>query len=165
MKVLIIGALCALVGVVGYVLYLGITGTPASIPVLQPPETESTTSLFQSSSSIPITIREIKKMQKTDEVIGTGAEAIAGKKVTVEYTGTLLDGTQFDRSKDHGQSFAFTLGAGEVIKGWDEGVRGMRVGGKRKLVIPPDMAYGARAVGKIPANAILLFEIELLKVE
>ncbi|HRH55857.1 MAG TPA: FKBP-type peptidyl-prolyl cis-trans isomerase [Candidatus Paceibacterota bacterium] len=102
----------------------------------------------------------------TDVVVGSGAEAQAGQMVTVNYVGALPDGTVFDASANHGQPFAFQLGAGQVIRGWDEGVAGMKVGGKRRLVIPPDMAYGAQAVGGvIPANATLLFEVELLAVQ
>ena len=101
-----------------------------------------------------------------DEVIGTGAEAKAGDSVTVHYVGTLTDGTMFDASRNRGDAgFTFTLGAGQVIKGWDQGVAGMKVGGKRKLTIPSDLAYGNRAVGGvIPANATLVFEVELIGV-
>jgi peptidylprolyl isomerase/FKBP-type peptidyl-prolyl cis-trans isomerase FkpA len=101
-----------------------------------------------------------------DEVVGTGAEAKAGDSVTVHYVGTLTDGTMFDASRNHGdQGFTFALGAGQVIKGWDQGVAGMKVGGKRKLTIPSDLAYGNRAVGGvIPANATLVFEVELIGV-
>ncbi len=101
-----------------------------------------------------------------DDIVGGGVEAKAGDEVTVHYVGTLTDGTVFDASRKHGDSgFTFTLGAGQVIKGWDQGVAGMKVGGKRHLTIPPDLAYGNRAVGGvIPANATLLFEVELLKV-
>jgi FKBP-type peptidyl-prolyl cis-trans isomerase FkpA len=102
----------------------------------------------------------------TDDQVGTGAEALAGKTVSVHYTGWLTDGTKFDSSKDRGQPFSFPLGAGRVIKGWDEGVAGMKVGGKRTLVIPPDLGYGARgAPGAIPPNATLKFEVELLDVK
>lgn len=105
-------------------------------------------------------------LQITDETVGAGAEAADGKKVSVHYTGTLLDGTKFDSSKDRGQPFSFVLGSGMVIAGWDQGVKGMKEGGKRKLVIPPNLAYGNRAVGGvIPPNSTLVFEIELLKVE
>lgn len=101
-----------------------------------------------------------------DEVVGTGAEAKAGDSVTVHYAGTLTDGTMFDASRNRGDAgFTFTLGAGQVIKGWDQGVAGMKVGGKRKLTIPSDLAYGNRAVGGvIPANATLVFEVELIGV-
>ena len=100
-----------------------------------------------------------------DIVVGTGADAVAGKSVTVHYTGWLVDGTKFDSSKDHGQPFTFQLGGGQVIKGWDQGVAGMKVGGKRKLTIPASLGYGDRgAGGVIPPGATLVFEVELLGV-
>jgi FKBP-type peptidyl-prolyl cis-trans isomerase len=101
-----------------------------------------------------------------DEKVGTGAQAKAGNKVTVHDTGTLKDGKQFDSSRTNNSPFVFNLGVGEVIKGWDEGVPGMKVGGKRKLVIPSDLAYGERGAAKvIPPDAQLTFEVELLDVE
>jgi peptidylprolyl isomerase len=99
-----------------------------------------------------------------DDKVGDGAEAKKGKKVTVHYTGTLKDGTKFDSSVGKAP-FTFTLGVGQVIKGWDEGVAGMKVGGKRKLIIPSDLAYGPRGVGSIPPNSELTFFVELLKVD
>jgi peptidylprolyl isomerase len=103
-------------------------------------------------------------LEITDLVVGEGEEAKAGQTVSVNYRGTLLNGKEFDSSYGRGP-FSFPLGAGRVIKGWDEGVAGMRVGGKRKLVIPSDLAYGSRgAGGVIPPDATLLFEVELLKV-
>ena len=106
------------------------------------------------------------KLEITDLVVGTGAVAETGKSVAVHYRGTLTDGTEFDSSRKHGAPFSFPLGAGKVIPGWDEGVKGMKVGGKRKLVVPPDMAYGERgAGGVIPPNATLVFEVELLDVK
>ncbi len=125
------------------------TNTPAAQPQTQ-------------SGQIPVEnkigIEEIK--------IGTGTEAKAGNTVSVQYTGTLLNGTKFDSSYDHGQPFSFVLGAGQVIQGWDQGVVGMKVGGKRKLTIPPSLAYGERSIGNlIPANSTLVFEIELLGVK
>lgn len=100
-----------------------------------------------------------------DKKVGSGAVAVKGKRVTVHYTGTLSNGTKFDSSKDRDEPFIFKLGAGEVIKGWDQGVEGMKVGGKRKLVIPPSLGYGARGVGGvIPPNSELHFEVELLAV-
>lgn len=106
-------------------------------------------------------------LQITDEIIGTGAEAAAGNMVSVNYVGTLSNGTKFDSSYDRGQPFSFTLGAGQVIKGWDEGVAGMKVGGKRKLIIPPSLAYGETGAGNgvIPPNATLTFEVELLEIQ
>src|SRR6185436_16636639 len=100
-----------------------------------------------------------------DLVVGTGAAATSGQKVTVHYTGWLTNGTKFDSSKDRRDPFVFSLGSGQVIKGWDQGVQGMKVGGKRKLTIPPEMGYGSRgAGGVIPPNATLVFEVELLGV-
>lgn len=98
--------------------------------------------------------------------IGEGAEAQSGQKVTVHYTGWLTDGRKFDSSVDRQEPFAFHLGAGQVIAGWDQGVAGMKVGGKRKLTIPPHLGYGERgAGGVIPPGATLLFEVELLGVK
>ncbi len=100
-----------------------------------------------------------------DVTVGSGAVAAAGQKVKVHYTGWLTNGTKFDSSKDRGDPFEFPLGAGRVIKGWDEGVQGMKIGGTRKLTIPPALGYGARgAGGVIPPNATLVFEVELLGV-
>jgi FKBP-type peptidyl-prolyl cis-trans isomerase len=96
---------------------------------------------------------------------GTGAEARAGSTVTVHYVGTLTNGTKFDSSRDRGKGFSFKLGAGMVIKGWDQGVAGMKVGEMRKLTIPPDLAYGERGFPPvIPPNSTLVFEVELLSV-
>ena len=107
------------------------------------------------------------ELQIEDIEVGSGAEATAGsgQTVTVHYTGWLTDGTKFDSSVDRGTPFQFPLGIGMVIKGWDQGVAGMKVGGKRKLTIPPDLGYGAAgAGGVIPPNATLVFEVELLEV-
>jgi FKBP-type peptidyl-prolyl cis-trans isomerase len=101
-----------------------------------------------------------------DIIEGTGDMAESGKKVTVNYVGTLTDGKKFDSSYDRNDPFSFNLGAGEVIVGWDQGVVGMKVGGKRKLTIPSDLAYGDNGIpGAIPGGATLIFEVELLKVE
>jgi FKBP-type peptidyl-prolyl cis-trans isomerase FkpA len=114
----------------------------------------------------------ITELMKTDEKTGTGHEAAAGRNVTVHYTGWLYDqarpdhkGKKFDSSRDGGDPFTFRLGAGQVIRGWDEGVAGMKVGGRRTLTIPPDYGYGAAgSPGAIPPNATLVFDVELLDV-
>lgn len=107
----------------------------------------------------------MENMKIEDLEVGTGAEAKAKTKITVHYTGWLTNGTKFDSSKDRGQPFSFTLGIGQVIQGWDQGFAGMKVGGKRKLTIPPHMGYGERGAGAvIPPNATLVFEVELLSV-
>ena len=107
-------------------------------------------------------------LQITDLVVGTGTQAMAGDTVSVDYVGTLTNGKQFDSTAAHGgQPFSFVLGAGQVIRGWDEGVVGMRVGGERKLVIPPSLGYGSQSVGNglIPANSTLIFTVNLLAVQ
>ncbi len=127
----------------------------AKVPT-QIPGTPSSAQIITTSSGL--------KYQ--DMVVGTGAEAKSGNTVTVNYTGWLTNGTKFDSSLDRNQPFSFQLGTGNVIKGWDEGVVGMKVGGKRKLIIPPDLGYGAQGAGSsIPPNATLVFEVELLSVK
>ncbi len=107
----------------------------------------------------------IKKLVIDDIVIGTGAEVTKGDTVSVHYIGTLQNGQEFDNSKKRGEPLSFTVGAGRVIQGWEEGLLGMKVGGQRILVIPPELAYGDRAVGPIPANSTLVFAIELVAIE
>ncbi len=105
------------------------------------------------------------KLEIEDLVVGTGEEALPGVNVQVHYTGWLTNGTKFDSSLDRGKPFEFPLGGGRVIQGWDRGVSGMKVGGKRKLTIPPELGYGQRGAGSvIPPNATLVFEVELLGV-
>ncbi len=110
--------------------------------------------------------QDVKELKIEDLVVGTGAEAVSGKEITVNYTGTLVDGTKFDSSLNPGRTpFEFTLGAGQVIEGWDKGFSGMKIGGKRRLTIPSSMGYGAQGTGPIPGNATLIFEVELLGVK
>jgi FKBP-type peptidyl-prolyl cis-trans isomerase len=111
-------------------------------------------------------MQEPEQLKIEDLVEGTGDVAEVGKKVIVNYVGTLESGQQFDSSYDRGKPFSFNLGSGEVIKGWDQGVVGMKVGGKRRLIIPPSLAYGDNGIPEsIPPKATLIFEVELLKVE
>ncbi len=140
----------------------------------QPQESETAaieqTSALQTATTtatMPTDTGPVTQLQITDEVVGTGAAAVAGDSVTVNYVGSLTNGTVFDASANHGTTgFTFNLGAGQVIKGWDQGIVGMKEGGKRKLVIPASLAYGDQAVGNvIPANSTLVFEVELLKVQ
>ena len=121
------------------------------------------TSMQDSSAALNPASGDTGGLVVQDEVVGTGATAEAGDAVTVNYTGKLADGTVFDTSVGKAP-FPFTLGVGQVIPGWDEGVVGMKVGGTRILIIPPSLAYGAQAVGPIPANSTLTFEVELLSV-
>ncbi len=122
-----------------------------------------------STSFAPALGVDLNRMTKTasglyyeDEIVGAGATAQAGKPVTVHYTGWLANGTKFDSSVDRNKPFGFTPGLGMVIAGWDEGVAGMKVGGTRRLVIPSSLGYGARSVGPIPPNSLLVFTVQLL---
>jgi len=126
-----------------------------------------------SITTLPVPPKPVQPtFTKTDTLVGTGIEATSGKTVKVHYTGWLYDatkadfkGTQFDTSRGKNDGFEFVLGAGKVITGWDQGVPGMKVGGKRNLIIPPDMGYGASGSGSIPPNAALIFEVEMLSVK
>jgi FKBP-type peptidyl-prolyl cis-trans isomerase len=139
--------------------FLAATGTLTLPPLAEPGRTQPQAS----------TAREVvtpSGLRYLDLKVGQGDEAVPGKIVEVQYTGWLEDGTKFDSSKDRNQPFRFPLGAGHVIRGWDEGVAGMKVGGKRRLTIPAELGYGARgAGGVIPPNATLEFEVELLGVK
>lgn len=126
----------------------------------------SNTNLPVAETQNTIDNNNMEELVKEDLVVGTGAEAVSGKTVSVHYLGTLTDGTKFDSSYDRNTPFEFVLDQGEVIQGWDEGVAGMKVGGKRKLTIPPSLGYGAQGAGDvIPPNATLVFEVELLDVK
>jgi FKBP-type peptidyl-prolyl cis-trans isomerase FkpA len=136
-----------------------VSNTPAQTPaVAAVPATEA---------PAPTVVADVTELKIEDTKVGTGTLAEAGKRVSVHYTGRLTNGKTFDSSKNRGEPFAFQLGAGEVIKGWDQGVAGMKVGGTRKLTIPPSLAYGEAGAGGsvIPPNATLVFEVELLGVE
>ena len=136
-------------------------------------------SLLVSCDKVQKTTKDEKNMTITNEEIittpsglkyvekhvGNGVIAEKGKTISVHYVGTLEDGTKFDSSLDRGQPIDFKLGVGQVIKGWDEGLDGVKVGGKRKLIIPAELGYGSRAAGKIPANSTLIFEVELVGVK
>ncbi len=120
----------------------------------------------ESSASAGKEITTSSGLQYVDQVVGTGDTATSGQTVSVHYTGWLTNGKKFDSSVDRGQPFSFRLGVGQVIKGWDEGVQGMKIGGKRKLTIPSNLGYGARgAGGLIPPHATLVFDVELLGVQ
>ena len=137
---------------------------PAPVKAPPPPK-EVSTDLSQKPGVPKPTGPAPTTLVKKDIVVGKGKEAKKGDKVTVQYVGVLYDTLeQFDASWDNGQPFPFTLGKGDVIKGWDEGVPGMKVGGKRKLVIPASLAYGPTARGNIPANSVLVFDVELISV-
>lgn len=119
----------------------------------------------QENQLIPSTMEQPNGLKIEDLIVGTGAEAAVGSTVSVHYTGTLLNGAKFDSSLDRGEPFSFTIGTGSVIQGWEQGIPGMKVGGKRKLTIPPALAYGENGIpGAIPPNSTLLFEVELIGV-
>ncbi len=117
----------------------------------------TTSEEMQTSSTNKLIIKDV--------VVGAGKEAVNGSMVSVHYTGVFENGTKFDSSRDRGEPFTFKLGAGQVIQGWDQGVLGMKVGGKRNLVIPSDLAYGPNDYGPIPGGSTLMFEVELLDVK
>lgn len=156
--------------ILGFVLAIGVVGLFYLFVLKQSPQQEETNTMVQNqqSSNAPegqeVTLTSGLKMQ--DIKVGTGTEAKAGSTVVVHYTGTLLNGQKFDSSFDHGQPFSFTLGENRVIQGWEQGILGMKVGGKRKLTIPSSLGYGEQGAGNIiPPNATLLFDVELLGVQ
>ncbi|MEM1033844.1 MAG: FKBP-type peptidyl-prolyl cis-trans isomerase [Myxococcota bacterium] len=145
----------------GGLMMVGVAGCEDKVPELAPrPKTTAATA--EADAPVPP-----KELVVEDDVVGEGAEAATGDRVKVHYTGRLLkNNKKFDSSRDRDEPFAFTLGQGEVIKGWDLGVVGMKVGGKRKLTIPYDLAYGeAGSPPKIPAKAALVFDVELVAIE
>ena len=159
MKIFFLGILAIIIlGIAGFVLSLDKTPTVIDN---QPTKQEVNNNQTEQKETM-----EVTELQIVDTVVGEGKEAILGKVVSVHYTGTLVDGTKFDSSVDRGTPFQFTLGAGQVIQGWDQGVLGMKVGGKRILTIPSDLAYGpAGRPGTIPPSATLIFDIELLDIK
>jgi FKBP-type peptidyl-prolyl cis-trans isomerase len=161
-KSLITGVLVVLVA--GYLLMRWNQESPPAPPATEP--TPAATVAPSGGKSTPTApVANATKLQKTDLVVGKGKAAKSGDHVVVNYRGMLTNGTVFDESYKRGQPFDFTLGGGQVIKGWDEGLVGMKEGGKRKLVIPADMGYGAQgSPPTIPPNATLVFEVELVKV-
>lgn len=133
--------------------------TPVPSPLATPPPSQSSTE----SGNMVTTMPDGLKIQ--DTVVGTGKEAKLGDTVTVQYVGKLQSGQVFDSSYDRDQAFTTQIGVGQVIKGWDEGIPGMKVGGKRVLVIPPELGYGSQQAGPIPPNSTLIFQVELLDVK
>jgi peptidylprolyl isomerase len=135
-------------------------GTGETGPAIQAPQNKP------GSQSQAATIKTASGLAYQETQLGTGAQPVMGKRVKVHYTGLLENGTKFDSSVDRGEPFIFTIGVGQVIPGWDEGVLTMKTGGKRKLIVPPQLGYGAAgAGGVIPPNATLIFDVELLDVE
>jgi peptidylprolyl isomerase len=146
--------------------------TPTINPTETPQPPAPTTAIINqqepassSSADMGKTITTSDGLQIQDITVGTGAEAKSGDTITVNYLGTLTNGTKFDSSYDRNQPFTTQIGVGQVIKGWDEGMVGMKVGGKRKLTIPASLGYGSQDMGSIPPNSTLIFEVELLNVK
>ncbi|GFE58098.1 FKBP-type peptidyl-prolyl cis-trans isomerase [Geobacter sp. AOG1] len=136
-----------------------------SIPACAQKETKQPAEAKEAAALPANAVKTSSGLAYVDMVVGKGAVPMAGKPVKVHYTGWLENGTKFDSSVDRGEPFVFTVGVGQVIPGWDEGVMSMKVGGKRKLIVPPQLGYGAAgAGGVIPPNAVLIFEVELLDV-
>jgi FKBP-type peptidyl-prolyl cis-trans isomerase len=166
--------LCVLLSTLGLAACSKLTEPPKPEPLIAEPEQKAAAPSAKPAepqpppqpSAAPTPPPTNEKVEIKDIVSGKGAEAKPGDTVSVHYVGTLPDGKEFDQSKKRGKPFDFQLGAGQVIKGWDEGVKGMKPGGKRKLTIPPSLGYGARGVpGTIPPNSPLIFEVELLEIK
>lgn len=136
--------------------------TVAAAPLMAETPTPTSTKTVEASPNYVTTASGLKYL---DMVEGSGEAPQAGQTVTVHYTGTLENGSKFDSSRDRGTPFKFKLGGGQVIKGWDEGIASMKVGGRRQLVIPPELGYGSRGIGPIPPNSTLIFDVELLKAD
>lgn len=134
---------------------------PPAKPLIAQVPTSPTPKKVEASNNYVTTPSGLKYL---DMVEGNGETPEAGQIVVVHYTGTLEDGTKFDSSRDRGQPFKFKLGAGKVIKGWDEGIASMKIGGRRQLVIPPELGYGSNGIGPIPPNSTLIFDVELLRI-
>jgi peptidylprolyl isomerase len=132
---------------------------PNAVLIAQNPSTSSTEMTSPAEDNVTTTPSGLKYVDLQE---GTGETPTNGQTVVVHYTGTLEDGTKFDSSRDRGQPFQFRIGVGQVIKGWDEGVGSMKVGGRRQLIIPPELGYGSRGIGPIPPNSTLVFDVELL---
>jgi FKBP-type peptidyl-prolyl cis-trans isomerase len=176
---IIIVLIIVLIGVGG--IYLMANQKPQSAPAenLNPTSTPIESAVHQALPSAIITPTQQASVEAAmanvntlqdglkieDEVVGTGTEAKTGDTVTVNYLGTLTNGEKFDSSYDRNQPFTAQIGVGQVIKGWDEGIIGMKVGGKRKLTIPPSLGYGSQSAGSIPPNSTLMFEVELLGIK
>ena len=145
----------AILGVFSYFIF-GLNSNNPSAPAKE--QTKEPTNMNTSPASAQgLKIEDLK--------VGTGSAVKSGDNIVINYKGTLTDGTKFDSSYDRGQPFETQIGVGQVIKGWDEGVVGMKVGGKRKLTIPPSMGYGNQAAGSIPPNSTLIFEVELVGIK
>lgn len=162
--------LALIAGLVAAIGLTAITGC-AKEPAADKPATTSQPEGTAPQAEVPVKpsapegMTDVTELKIEDLEVGTGAEAVAGKQVTVHYTGWLIDGTEFDSSLNSGQPFTFALGAGMVIPGWDQGVAGMKVGGTRVLTIPPALGYGESGTGPIPPNATLVFQVELVGVQ
>ena len=147
-------------------LLAGCAGPKAVTQAAPTPTPSAQAAAATAPAATPVPDAPLGTLKVTDQVLGSGSEAVSGKRVTVNYEGRLITGRKFDSSYDRGQPFSFVLGAGQVIPGWEQGILGMKVGGKRELVIPPHLGYGATgAGGVIPPNATLVFDVELLGVD